>query len=355
MSSILKLVRPEIRELRPYRTAEFVDGLLRLNANETAWRPPGDVTAAGLNRYPENRPVTLTARLAEHYGLAPEQLLVTRGSSEAIDLFVRCFCRAGHNDIVICPPTFGMYEVYAQVQGAGVIRVPLRRTEDFSLDVAGIEAAWDERCKLVFLCSPNNPTGTQVPTAQIDALCEALRGRGLVVVDAAYVEFADEDPTRALLERHENVAILRTLSKALGLAGIRCGAALAAPPVIEMLDCILPPYAFPTPSRDAALACLEPDFGPELKHRAETLRSERQRLEERLADFACVKYIWPSQANFLLIEVTDPTAFISAAKSGGVLIRDFSTTQYTENCLRITVGDVQQNDQLLDALAALED
>lgn len=354
MSSILELARPEIRDLRPYRAAQYEEGLLRLNANETPWRPPADNTAAGLNRYPETRPVTLTQSLADFYGLALDQLLVTRGSSEAIDLLVRCFCSAGQNDVVICPPTFGMYEVYAQVQGAGVVEVPLIKTDGFRLDVDGIKAAWTDRCQLLFLCSPNNPTGNCYATSEIADLCGFLDGRGLVVVDAAYIEFADQNPTIELLRRYPNVVILRTLSKALGLAGIRCGAALASPEIVDLLGRILPPYAYPTPSQDAALACLDAGFRDELIRRAKTIQTERDRINTELEKLPGVIRVWPSEANFLLVETADPAAFSAAAKRGGVMIRDFSADPATEGCLRITVGDPAQNDQLLTALGTIE-
>lgn len=350
MSSILNLVRREIRELRPYVAAQFETGLLRLNANETPWRPPGDRSAAGLNHYPEVRPVTLTRALAQHYELEPDQILVTRGSSDAIDLLVRGFCSAREDDIVICPPTFGMYEVYAQLQGAGTIHVPLLRSEGYALDIQGIRQAWSSRCKLLFICSPNNPTGNRFPTTQIHALCESLTDRGVVVVDAAYVEFADEDPTAELLQRHENVAILRTLSKAMGLAGIRCGAVAASTAVISALGCILPPYSYPTPSRDAALACLDPDCRDELLAHTAELRGERERLVDEIGRLPNVDKVWPSETNFLLVETSTPSKLVKAAKSGGILVRDFSWDTYTRNCLRITIGSTAQNDQLLAAL-----
>lgn len=350
MSAILNLVRPEIRELRPYVAAQFESGMLRLNANETPWPPPGNQSTHALNQYPEVRPLRLTRRLAEHYGLQAEQLLVTRGSSEAIDLLVRCFCRADQDDIMICPPTFGMYEVYAQLQGAGTIQVPLVKPDGFALDTDSIRRAWSKRCKLLFICSPNNPTGNRFPTAEIDALCEFVQGQGVVVIDGAYVEFADEDPTAALLQRHENVAILRTLSKAMGLAGIRCGAVAASPALIDLLGCILPPYAYPTPSQDVALACLDPAFSPEFRQRAAELRGERERLAAEISQLPNVTKVWPSEANFLLVETATPGKLVDAAKSGGVLIRDFSRDSFTKNCLRITVGNSAQNDQLLAAL-----
>jgi len=350
VSAILNLVRPEIRELRPYVAAQFEAGMLRLNANETPWPPPGDDSPNGLNHYPDVRPIALTRRLAEHYGLQPEQLLVTRGSSDAIDLLVRCFCRAKQDDIVICPPTFGMYEVYAQLQGAGTIKVPLLKSDGYALDVEAIKRSWNTRCKLLFICSPNNPTGNRILTEQIDELCKFLTGRGLVIIDAAYVEFADEDPTIELLKRHENVAILRTLSKALGLAGIRCGAVAASPAAIDVLGCLLPPYSYPKPSQDAALASLDPAFRPEFKKRIASLRSERERLTAEIDRLPNVTKVWPSEANFLLVETSAPQKLVAAAKEGGVLIRDFSWDPFTKKCLRITVGSIAQNDQLLAAL-----
>ncbi len=349
MSTVIELARPEIRNLRPYRAASYEDGLLRLNANEAPWRPVGDTSTDGLHHYPEVRPATLTNALARHYDLPAGQVLVTRGSSEAIDLLIRCFCRPNRDAIIICPPTFGMYAVYAQVQGADIIEVPLRADSGYELDVAGIAAVASERTKLLFICSPNNPTGNRIATAQIEAACDALGGNGLIVVDAAYAEFADTDPTRALLEQHDNIVVLRTLSKALGLAGIRCGVALAAPAVVDLLGCILPPYAYPTPCAEAALAGLAD--GPELATRIDSLRTERSRVAGSLQALPGVTEVLPSEANFLLVRVTDPAGFVDAAKSGGVLIRDFSWDPAIPGCLRITIGSRAQNDQLLEALA----
>jgi histidinol-phosphate aminotransferase len=348
--SVIDLVRPEIRNLRPYRSARFEEGLVRLNANETPWRPPGDVSASGLNSYPEPRPETLARRLAEYYGVPREQLLVTRGSSEAIDLLIRCFCAAGRDQILICPPTFGMYEVYAQVQGAKVKSVPLLADQGFELDLGGIQNAWTDTTKMIFVCSPNNPTGNRITDDQLIELCDALQGRGVVIVDAAYVEFADTDPTGMLLGRFDNVIVLRTLSKAAGLAGIRCGAALGPAPVIDMLNRILAPFCYPTPSQDAALASLDKQFHSELTARIETIRRERKRLSIELNNRPDVRQVWPSEANFLLIEAEDPKRFVTAARDGGVLVRDFSWDPWLNNAIRITVGDADQNNQLLRAL-----
>lgn len=349
MSTLQDLFRPELHSLRPYRAAEYAEGHLRLNANETPWRPSGDSSAAGLNRYPEVRPATLAARLADHYGVDSGRLLVTRGSSEGIELLIRATCRTGLDDILICPPTFGMYSAYAQVQGAGIVEVPLRRDENFAIDLPGIEAAWSERCKLLFLCSPNNPTGNSVPVEQIDALCQRLDGRGLVVVDGAYLEFAARDPSRELLDRHSNLVMLRTLSKALGLAGVRCGATLADPAVIDMLARVLPPYSLSTPCTDAVLAAL--DEAAARQSDIEMLVLERERVARELAANPRIEQVWPSDANFLLVRAADADRLVADARDAGVLIRDFSQSDYTAACVRITISTRPDNDRLLEAIA----
>ncbi len=348
MSNLLDLARPEIRALQAYRAAGHEDGLIRLNANETPWPAIGD--GDSLNRYPNERPVTLTGRLTTHYGLDPGRVLVTRGSTDAIDLLLRGFCGAGRDEIIICPPTFTMYRVYAHIQGAAVREVPLLRERGFALNHKAIIDSWTPQTKLLFVCSPNNPTGNRVPDAELDELCLALAGRGLVVVDGAYSEFADSDPTRSLLQRHDNVVVLRTLSKAYGLAGIRCGALLAHAEIVSLLGKVLPPYAFPTPSVQAALRCMEHLDEDQQNQRITKLTAERARLATELAALDSVTQIWPSEANFLLAEFEEPGRAVEAARRGGVLVRDFSGEPGLSGCLRITVGDTDQNTQLLTSL-----
>jgi histidinol-phosphate aminotransferase len=350
MSSTLELLRPEISRLKPYKPAEYVGGFIRLNANETPWRPPGDESRAGLNRYPDPRPAELTAKLAAHYGVPVDGLLVTRGSSEAIDLLIRSFCRAGQDEIIICPPTFGMYEFYAQIQGAGIRRIPLDRENSYALPVAEICTQWTEHSKLVFVCSPNNPTGNCFPNSDIDRLATALAGRGVVVVDAAYVEFAATDPMHELLARHDNIVVLRTLSKSLSLAGIRCGSLIGHTPLIELIGRTLPPYCFPTASQDAVLRCLSTEAQTELATRRAIIIGERKRLAEALAELPDVRRIWPSEANFLLVETTPDSTLSARARAGNILLRDFGWDPVLPNCVRITVGSPADNEQLLKAL-----
>lgn len=351
MSDPAALARADIRALAPYVPARAAARATRLNANEAPWRNPADEGEAALNRYPPARPLALAESLAAHYGVAAGRVCATRGSSEAIDALVRCYCRAGVDDIVVCPPTFGMYAVYAGVQQAGVRTVPLIAARDFALDVDGILEAWDETAKLVFVCSPNNPTGGSVDGAELARLCGALEGRGLVVVDGAYYEFSTADDYMALLDRHSNLVVLRTLSKALGLAGIRCGALVADPRVVELVMRILPPYSLPTPTLEAAAAGLGPVALTALQSRLAALRAERERIAGALAELPAVERVWPSEANFLLVRFADAGAALASAADAGLLLRDFSGTPGLEGCLRITVGAPADNDRLLAALA----
>jgi histidinol-phosphate aminotransferase len=347
--STAELIRPEIRRLRAYQPADYLDGLVRLNANENPWSPGDQAGASGLNRYPNPRPVELTRRLAAHYGVASERLLVTRGSSEAIDILVRSFCAAGRDEIVISPPTFGMYQVYADIQGAGVRCVPLDRAAGFRLDTELVLSSWQPSSRLLFVCSPNNPTGTVVPLADLRRLCAGLTGRGVVVLDAAYAEFAEQDDSLALIDEFDNLLVLRTLSKALGLAGVRCGALIGDAAIVEIVGRTLPPYCFPVTSQAAVLRALD-EATNGCREQVEMLKRERARLAAALAANSHVRQVWPSQANFLLVELDDAPAFLAAARAGGVLVRDFSRDPYTPGCVRITVGTPEENDQLMRAV-----
>jgi histidinol-phosphate aminotransferase len=353
MSKSIELARPEIRKLVPYSAANYEDGLVRLNANETPWPAPGGSEETGLNRYPPEKPVELTARLAEYYGVAADQLLVTRGSSEAIDLLIRCFCEAGKDGIVICPPTFGMYRVYADVQGAKVHEIPLEADNGYALNADEIARNWPEDAKLLFICSPNNPTGNSFDTEQIALLATLLSGRAVVAVDAAYAEFGDETQTNKLLEcqDNDNIVVLRTLSKAFGLAGARCGALLGPANIVAMMGCVMAPYSISTPVIEAVLACLTPGARAEVAKRCDFLRSERERLSAELSKLEGIIEVLPSDANFLLVKARDTERCMQLAQQGGVLIRNFGWQ--LPGCLRITVGDAEENDRLLESLAEL--
>ena len=352
---VLELARPELRSLIPYSPGRYEPGSVRLNANESPYRAPGDATGRGLNRYPPPRPEALRKRLAEQYGVAPEELLVTRGSSEAIDVLIRAFCAARRDAVIISPPTFDMYRLYAGIQGAILVQVPLLRADepskDFSLDTANVIAALNGRTKLVFICSPNNPTGMSMNPDEVASICRAARGRALVVIDEAYMEFSSGPDFEALRQRYD-VVRLRTLSKFVSLAGVRCGALIAAPRLIEFLGNVLPPYTFPTPSIELVLKALSSDALGISGERITVLRRERARLAKALAKVPEITRVWPSDGNFLLVETSNAIRFTESARRSGILVRTFASHTGLKNCVRITVGRPDQNDLLLAAVAS---
>jgi histidinol-phosphate aminotransferase len=352
VSELLRLARPELLALQPYSHAHWDPAFERLHANESPWRPAGDDTELGLNRYPEPYPQALAERLAALYDVAPERLILGRGSDEVIDLLVRAFCRAGVDAVLTCPPTFGMYKVAAQVQGARVIEVPLDAARGFALDVDGVLARLGEAVKIVFLCSPNNPTGNLLDDAAVRRVLDACADRALVVVDEAYVEFAGRDSWSREFVRYPHLVVLRTLSKAYALAGARCGAALADAAVIELLRRLLPPYAIPEPSIELTLRALA---GPELARTREHIASllvERERVRTALPRSPLVRQVWPSAANFLLVDCSDADAFLARGIAAKLLVRDVRRQRGLGDCMRVTIGSPAQNDRLLAALEA---
>lgn len=352
MNSILNLARPDILSLQPYQHAAWEPTLERMHANEMPWRAGGDRSDAGLNRYPEPQPDALIDHLAKLYGVAPKNLIAGRGSDEGIDLLVRAFCRAGEDSVLICPPTFGMYKVSARIQGAGVIEVPLVKERGFELDVQGVLAAWRENVKLVFICTPNNPTGNLLDRASIEVLCAQLSDKSLVVVDEAYIEFAGVPSMVDALERFPNLVILRTLSKAYALAGARCGALMAHEDIISLLARVITPYALPTQTIDAVLQFTDAAHVAESKERIALILSERARLADQLAPLPLIRNVWLSDSNFILVDCVNADAVLRAALAAGLIIRDPRSQLGLSTCLRISVGTPDQNDRLLRGVEA---
>ncbi len=344
--SILELARPEIQALHPYEAAEQVDDTVRLNANESPESSDMGRFRRPLNRYPEVRPMRLQRELARRFGCAPDELLVTRGSSEAIDLVVRTFCRAGVDNIVTHAPSFSMYRHYAAVQGASVTEVTTRADQDFRIDVDAMLEACVPETRIVFACSPNNPTGSLLPRRDLEKLLESRAECSAVVVDEAYIEFADVPSAAELLERHANLLVLRTLSKALGYAGARCGAVIGRPEVIGMLNAVQAPYALATPVVECVEDALQSTEAAETS--VDRIVSERERLANRMAEFGFVTRIWPSAANFILVAFNDAPAVLQHCESQKILLRHFGGE--LSNCIRISVGSVSENERLLRAL-----
>jgi len=351
-SPALSLARPEIRSLEPYSHAAWLPSLIRMHANEAPWRPPGDATEGGLNRYPEPQPEALVERLAGLYAAPAGGILVTRGSDEAIDVLSRIFLRAGRDAILQCTPTFGMYQVAARIQGAEVLEVPLDRERGWGLDVERLLGAWRPRVKLVYLCSPNNPTANSLAPEALEAVCAALDGRAMVVIDEAYIEWSRSPSLTPWLARFPTLAVLRTLSKAYALAGARIGALLAHPDVIQLAKRVIPPYCLAQPTIEAALRALRPDEIAASRARLDALLEEREHLRRRLLSSALVAKVWPSDANFLLVDSHDADRFMRDSMAAGLIVRDLRKHPALPNCLRISVGTRTQNDALARSVEA---
>jgi histidinol-phosphate aminotransferase len=277
-------------------------------------------------------------------------VLAARGSDEAIDVLSRMYLRAGVDSILQCPPTFGMYQVAARIQGAGVIDVPLERAREWRLDPERLLAAWQPNVKLVYLCSPNNPTANLLDPQAVDHICRALAGRAIVVVDEAYIEWSGTPGVASWLARHPTLAVLRTLSKAYALAGARIGALLASPELIQIARRIIPPYCLAQPTIEAALRALEAGEVAASMRRIEALVAERGHLRRGLEASGQVRRVWPSDTNFLLIDCIDAGRFLRASRSGGAIVRDLRANPALPDSLRVTVGTRAENDALIESL-----
>ena len=357
------LARPDLLNLAPYSSARSLNtqGSVFLDANEAPVAPAlFSSSTPFLNRYPEPQPVLLLERFSKLYQVPSSKLLIGRGSDEAIDLLVRGFCRAGIDKILTCPPTYGMYEMSAKIQGAQTVHVPLISTseDELLLDEVGIAQAIkrEKNLKLIFICSPNNPTGTPFSTETITRICKLASRTSFVVVDEAYLEFQTSDSILASLKSLPNLVVLRTLSKAWALAGVRCGVAIADEAVIELLQKIRPPYPLSTPAIQAILDGTSSIQQERLTKRVQSIRTERDSLIARLKKLETVEKIFPSSTNFILVKFKNSGRIFSNLRAKGIILRDRSTELGLENCIRITVGTEEENTTLLQALGeALEE
>ena len=370
---IERFVRPAVARLTPYVSARSLsdkEGTGFLDANES---PVSGLSAEGrrerasLNRYPAPQPSGLNAQMAEYYGADQQNLLISRGADEAIDLITRCFCEAGRDSIAISPPTYGMYEVSAAIQGCEVERVPLRRTGalgfDFELDVEALIALSRARAgqlKLIYICSPNNPTGGSFQVHKIEHLCREVAQTSLVVVDEAYAEFASESGFYALaraamgdvFSRLPNLIVLRTLSKAWGLAGLRVGCAIAHAETIRVMQKIRAPYPLVRPSIELAGEAFSGDGVARMRARARSIVSARATLAEKLSKTSAVDLVVSSDANFILVKFHDASRVLREARARRIALRDRSQEPGLAGCVRITVGSSAENDLVLEAVLA---
>jgi histidinol-phosphate aminotransferase len=344
MFNLNDLVRPNIRDLVPYSSArdEFKgEARVYLDANENALGSP---LLKWYNRYPDPLQWAVKEKLAVIKGIDPGHIFLGNGSDECIDVLIRAFCEPGMDNIVIVPPTYGMYEVSANINNVKVKKVPL--TPDFQLDLPALEEAVDDFTKMIFLCSPNNPTGNSLERGAVEALLNNYFG--LVVMDEAYINFSRQRSYVPDLKEFPNLVVLQTLSKAWGLAALRVGMAFASREIVEIMNKVKPPYNINQASQELALKAL--DEVEQVNEMIRVLVQERVRLEKELAGLSVVKKVYPSDANFLLVQVTDARKIYQYLLENGIVVRDRSSVILCNDCLRITVGTERENSELLEAL-----
>jgi len=350
--SIQALARQNVRELTPYQSARRLggNGDVWLNANEYAIAPQFELTAQTFNRYPECQPALVINRYAAYAGVDPEQVLVSRGADEGIELLIRAFCEPGKDAILYCPPTYGMYSVSAETIGVQARTVAAKA--DWSLDLPAIEAALDG-VKLVYVCSPNNPTGNLIDTAELRAVLEMTRGRAIVAIDEAYIEFCPQATVTGWLQEYPHLAVLRTLSKAFALAGLRCGFTLGNSELIALLMKVIAPYPLSTPVADIAAQALAPEGLAIMRQRVAEVSENRAWLMAELNQCDCVEQVFHSETNYVLARFTASSAVFKNLWDQGIILRDQNKQPGLSGCLRITIGTRQELQRVIGALQPL--
>jgi len=344
MFNLDALVRTNIRTLKPYSSArdEFKgEASIFLDANENSLGSP---LVKWYNRYPDPLQLKVKEKIAFIKKISVDQIFLGNGSDEAIDLLYRCFCEPGIDEVVIFPPTYGMYEVSANINNVKLNRVPL--TEQFQLDLEALEQTIKPSTKIIWICSPNNPTGNSIDREAIEMILNNFDG--LVVIDEAYINFSRQKSWLSDLQDYPNLVVLQTLSKAWGLAGIRLGMAFASPEIIGYLNKVKPPYNISEPVQELAVKALE-EIG-QVNDMIVTLVNERQNMTTSLLQNEEVVKIYPSDANFLLVKFKDASRLYKYFVEQGIVVRDRSNVILCEGCLRITVGTPQENQKLLGSL-----
>ena len=341
---INSLQRENIKNLRPYSTArdEYKgQASIYLDANENSFGSP---LPADYNRYPDPLQLDLKDAISKIKGVPIENTFLGNGSDEAIDLLYRAFCEPGKDNVIILPPTYGMYEVSANINNVEVRKVNL--LPNFQLDLDGIAEAIDSNTKMIFICSPNNPTGNSIIRTDIETVLANFQG--LVVIDEAYINYAKQRSFIKELTEYPNLVVMQTFSKAWGLAALRLGMAFAARPTIDILNKVKPPYNINQATQDLALAALQ--NVNQVNEWIKVTVEERDNLSTALTGLEIVNKVYPSDANFVLAEVTDATGIYNYLVNQGIIIRDRSKVTLCEGCLRISIGTPAENQTLVTAL-----
>eukprot|EP00934_Nitzschia_sp_Nitz4_P003848 Nitzschia sp. Nitz4//scaffold72_size95085//33044//34316//NITZ4_004753-RA/size95085-snap-gene-0.121-mRNA-1//-1//CDS//3329557354//3838//frame0 len=352
------IARKNILELQPYRCArdDYSDGIL-LDANENAFGPTSLPTKCldpfdnsnVLERYPDPYQMELKELFVKHRGndLTPANIFVGVGSDEAIDLLMRIFCYPGQDEVLTTPPTYGMYKVCAKVNDVGVNMVPL--TEDFDVRVPEVLAAVSEKTKLLFLCSPGNPTSKAIPLDVVETIASSPQYKGIVVVDEAYVDFSDKGTAVGLVHKYPNVVVLQTLSKAFGLAGIRCGFCIGAPDVIQLMNNVKAPYNVNVLTSEVAVNAM--NAIERLETNIASVLAERVKMIQQLESFDFVVKVFPSDANFLLVRMkSNALQLYKTMADAGVVTRYRGSEIHCDECIRVTIGTPEENQTMLDLM-----
>lgn len=351
-TSLTKLACQRVQDLTPYLSARRIGGKghVFLNANEAPKSEQYTLDSSRLNRYPECQPPQVIESYAAYAGVKPEQVLVSRGSDEAIELLVRTFCEPGQEEILICPPTYGMYSISAETCGVSIRTVaPL---PDFQPNVPAILEQLDG-VKVIFFCSPNNPTGTVLDREKLITVLNATQDKAIVVVDEAYIEFCPQFSMIDLINDYPNLVITRTLSKGFALAGLRCGFTIANAEVIGLLLKVIAPYPIAEPVAQIAAQALSPAGLEIMRQRIQWLNGLKQKFKADIAALPCVKDIYDDNGNFVLIRFTDSAKVFAAMVEQGIILRDFANKPMLDNSVRVTIGDEAEMQAVLSVLQSL--
>ena len=341
-----RITRKNIQLLKPYSSArdEFSgEAKVFLDANENSLGSP---LTKWYNRYPDPHHVQLRNKIAVIKGIVPEHIFLGNGSDECIDVLFRCFCEPGVSNTIICPPTYGMYQVSANINDVAIQEAPL--LPDYQMNLAHIEQLVNEDTRIIWICSPNNPTGNLMNLEDIETVLNNFSG--LVVVDEAYINFARQRSLISLLTDYPNLVVLQTLSKAWGLAGLRIGMAFASIAMVEIMNKVKPPYNINQPAQELALKALD-EVG-QVNDMITLLVDMREALAAVFRQMPFVEAVYPSDANFLLVKMQQAHQVYEFLLDKGIVVRDRSRVELCDNCLRITIGTEQENTLLVDALAA---
>ena len=340
------LVRENIKKLVPYSSArdEFKgEASVFLDANENSLGSP---LIKWYNRYPDPLQLKVKEKLSAIKGVPVSNIFLGNGSDECIDVLIRTFCEPGIDNILICPPTYGMYQVSADINNVEVKKAKL--TPDFQLDLPAIEEAIDGNTKIIFLCSPNNPTANSLQRADVEAVLNNFFG--IVVIDEAYINFSRYKTFSSSLAEYPNLVVMQTFSKAWGLAALRLGIAFASQEIIHLMNKVKPPYNINQATQELALKAMD-EVG-QVNDMIRVIVEERELLENELSQIPVVEKIYPSDANFFLVKVKDAKGMYNFLLSKGIVVRDRSKVELCEGCLRITIGTNDENRQLFHAMAS---